>query len=49
MIYSLNEVCVWIVILGAASGFFMCLLRLCDWWKDRTGPDPIEHWRKKRY
>jgi uncharacterized membrane protein len=48
MIYNLNDVSVWIIILGAASGFFLCFLRLCDWWKDRSGPDPIDHWRMKR-
>ena len=48
MIYNLNDVSVWVIILGAASGFFLCFLRLCDWLRDRTGPDPIEHWRMKR-
>jgi hypothetical protein len=48
MIYTLNDVSIWIIVLGAASGFFLSFLRLCDWLRDRTGPDPIEHWRMKR-
>jgi len=48
MNYNLNDVSVWIIILIAACGFLLCFSRMCDWWRDTTGSDPLEHWRRKR-
>jgi hypothetical protein len=48
MNYNLNDVSVWIILLLGACGFFLFFIRMCDWWRDRMGSDPLEYWRRKR-